>query len=412
MHILLLHQYFLEKDDPGGSRFNEMTQVWGNGGNKITVVAGMLNYVTGKIPSKYKGAWYHRSNYYDGVDVIRCRIPKNYNASYLGRLWAYVSFMLSSVWVGIFKAKDKYDILLITSPPMLLGISAYLLSKFKKVPFIFEVRDLWPESAIDTGVISNRLIISVAYWLERFFYQKAVLISVLTPAFQDLLITQKGVDPNKIVLIPNGSDFSFSDHLLSSFDAKDFRKTLGLNDQFVVTYVGAHGIANHLIQLIEAAELLRHSNVVFLLIGDGMEKKKLQSEALQKKLENVRFVDPVPKQEVFKYILASDLGVAVLKKVETFKTIYSNKTFDYMACKKPVLAAIDGITKDLITEANCGKFAEPENAQDIARIILDYMENPELAEFQGNNGYQYAKRHFDRMNLADQYIEYIKVASN
>jgi len=412
MKILLIHQYFLEKDEGGGSRFNEMTRVWQEEGHHITVLAGMVNYNTGKKPKRYQGKHFYKDlQFYENVDVIRCHVSESYNVNFLGRLWGYFSFMFSSIWGGLFKTKEKYDVILVTSPPLFVGMSAYILSKFKKIPFTFEVRDLWPESAIDTGVLTNKPIIRLAYAFEGFLYKKANLINVLTPAFKEKLI-EKEVPENKIVFIPNAADFSLAEKIQQNFDANLFKRELGLEEKFVITYVGAHGVANHLIQIIDAAELLTNVPVVFQLIGSGMQKQMLQNLVEEKKLTNVIFREPVAKTEVFKYILASDMGASVLKKVDTFKTIYSNKTFDYMSCEKPILLAIDGVSRDLVEKADCGIYVEPENPKEIANSILKiYTKRERLIEM-GKNGYAYAKEHFDRKKLANQYLEELKQTVN
>ncbi|WAC01084.1 glycosyltransferase family 4 protein [Lacinutrix neustonica] len=360
MRILLIHHAFLEKNDGGGSRFNEMTQVWANQGHEVSVLAGMVHYATGKKNTRYKGKYFHTDKqFYKGVDVYRCHVSESYNVSFLGRLWAYFSFVFSSIYAGLFKLHGKFDVILVTSPPLFVGITAYVLSFLKRTPFVFEIRDLWPESAIDTGVLQNKAIIKFAYWFEGFVYKRAKLINVLTPAFRDTLIKKKNVPKDKILFIPNAADFTPAESVQKEFDAIKFKTELNLHDKFVITYVGAHGVANHLIQLVDTAEKLTDTNVVFQLIGSGMEKEMLQKEALKRKLNNIVFRDPVSKAEVFKYILASDMGASVLKRVDTFKTIYSNKTFDYMSCKKPILLAIEGVSKQLIEDAKCGIFVEP-----------------------------------------------------
>lgn len=405
MHILLVHQYFLEKDDPGGSRFNEMTREWVEAGHKVTVISGMLNYLTGKTPAKYGGHRFFKETYQDNLTVWRCRVDENYNTNFFGRLKGYFSFVSNAIKAGRSKVEGKFDVLLVTSPPLFLGITAWRLSKILKVPYIFEVRDLWPESAIDTGVVSNPVIIRLAYALEAFIYKKAARINVLTPAFKKTLIEQKKISSSKISFIPNAADFALSDHLLETFDAKSFRQELGIDDRLVITYVGAHGVANHLDQILDAAELVQDTKVLFQLIGDGMRKPALMKMAKQRGLSNIVFRDSVPKQEVFKYILASDLGASVLKKVDTFKTIYSNKTFDYMACQKPVLLCIDGVSRELVANAQCGSYAEPENPVEIARVVRSYFDQPEKIRSEGLNGYHYAKKHFDRSVLANQYLK-------
>ncbi len=411
MRILLIHQYYLEKDDGGGSRFNQMTKIWSNSGHKITVIAGMVHYNSGKKPNRYKGRiTYKDLNFYKNVDVIRCYVSKNYNLNFLGRLFGYFSFLFSSIYAGIFKIKGNYDLILVTSPPLFLGISAYILSKIYKIPYVFEIRDLWPESAIDTGFLKNRFAIKFAYLLEDFIYSKSKLITVLTPAFKNILINKKKINKEKIIFIPNAADFSLIEKLKkkSNFNKSNFKKKLGLANKFVITYVGAHGVANHLIQLIDVAESLQNSNIVFQLIGSGMEKENLIKITKEKKLKNIIFREPVSKLNIFKYILSSDVGLSVLKKTDTFKTIYSNKTFDYMACKIPVLLLIDGVSKELVETAKCGVYAEPENTIDITKKVINISSlSKKKLKLMGINGYNYALNNFNRNNLSIKYLKYL-----
>ncbi len=405
MRILLIHQYFLEKNDGGGSRFNEMTRMWSEQGHEITVLSGMIHANKSEKRKEYKRKHFVHKQH-NKVSVWRCHVSELYNVNFLGRLWGYFSFVFSSIWAGLFKTKGKYDIILVTSPPLFLGFTALALSWFKRTPFVFEIRDLWPESAIDSGIVTNKYIIKFSYWFEGYIYRKAKLINVLTPAFRKNLIEKKHVPKEKIIFIPNAADFSLSDELLENFNVDEFRKQHRFTDKFVITYVGAHGVANHLIQMIDAAEKFQHTNLIIQLIGDGMKKNDLIQEVEKRKLDNVRFVSSVPKKEVFKYILASDMGASVLKKTDTYKTIYSNKTFDYMACKKSVLLLIDGVSRELVEKADCGIYAEPENIDDIVSKIKTVMNEWDVATLKtkGENGYRFAKKNFDRTVLAKKYI--------
>ncbi|GLU50906.1 glycosyltransferase family 4 protein [Dyadobacter frigoris] len=406
MRILLIHQFFLEDNEGGGSRWNEMSRIWTEAGHEVTVLAGMTHYM-GNVKSNYDGKYFHISKNRDFVKVIRCHVSSG-DKGFLSRIWSFLSFVFSGIFAGIFLAKEKYDMIIVTSPPLFVGLIAIFLSWWKNIPFVFEVRDLWPESAIDTGVLKNKYLIHFSFCFEKLIYRKAKRICVLTPAFQEILIREKHINADKIICIPNGADFIFSDKLLTSFDSHSFRKVHNLEDKFVITYVGAHGISNHLIQVLETAELLLDTKVIFLLIGNGAEKEDLIKESNHRKLTNVRSIGSVSKSEVFNYILASDIGLSVLKKTGIFKTIYSNKTFDYLSCKKPVLMAIDGISRQLIEEADAGLFVEPENPKDFAQKIRFYLNNPDIAKRQGENGYTFVKNHFDREVLAKVYLNYIR----
>jgi glycosyltransferase involved in cell wall biosynthesis len=407
MRILLLHQYFLEEDDSGGSRWNEMTKTWTEAGHDVVVLAGMMHANGSEKRQEYKGKHFVMKKQ-DKVTVWRCHVSESYNKSFAGRLWGYFSFMFSAMWAGLFKVKGKFNIVVVTSPPLFVGLSAYVISRSKRIPFVFEVRDLWPESAIDTGVLTNKAIIKISFWFEKFIYKKAKLINVLTPAFYNTLLNIKKVPEKKLIMIPNAADFSLSEKLLNQFDRTSFRKKMNLEGKFVITYVGAHGIANHLQQVLEAGKKLEDTPVLFLLIGQGMEKQKLKKMAVDMNVKNVRFIDSVPKKEVFKYILASEMGASVLKKVDAFKTVYSNKTFDYMSCKKPVLMAIDGVSRQLVEDAKCGVYVEPENADEYNKLIRIYLNDTNRLNREGVNGYDYAKINFDRNRLAIKYINEIE----
>lgn len=407
MRILLLHQYFLEENDPGGSRWNEMTKTWTSLGHDVTVIAGMVHANGLEKRAEYKGKYFVKKKQGE-VNVHRTHVSESYNSGFLGRLWGYFSFMFSSLWAGMFKVKGKFDVVIVTSPPLFVGISGYFISRFIKAPTVFEIRDLWPESAIDTGVLNNKWIIKIAYAVERFLYKKAELINVLTPAFYNALRDKKNINTSKIIMIPNAADFSLSEDILTTFDRDSFRKQHSLEGKFVITYVGAHGVANHLEQILQAGKALEDTNVLFLLIGQGMEKARLIKLAEKMEVKNVRFIDSVPKKEVFKFIIASEMGASVLKRLDTFKTVYSNKTFDYFSCKKPILMAIDGISRELVEASKAGTYVEPQNTFEFNRIVREYLNNPQRLEEEGESGYLYAKQNFDREVLARRYLIEIK----
>ena len=172
----------MEENDPGGSRWNEFAKNWTEQGYNITVIAGMIHYNSSEKSPEYKRRYFKQKQQGD-VTVWRCHVSESYNKNFTGRLWGYFSFMFSSLWAGIVKIKGKYDVVIVTSPPLFVGFSGYVISRIKRMPFVFEVRDLWPESAIDTGVLKNKFIIKLAYKFETFIYKKAALVNVLTPAF-------------------------------------------------------------------------------------------------------------------------------------------------------------------------------------------------------------------------------------
>lgn len=408
MRILLIHQHFLTKNGSGGSRFNEMTRVWADMGNEITVISGMIYHNSGKKYPEFVGKLFCKEKYSQNVEVIRCHDSNESQKNFLTRLWVYFSFVITGTYAALFLTKKKYDIVIASSPPLTIGIISCVYKFFKKTPYVFEIRDLWPESAIDTGVLNNNFLIKCAFLLEKKFYNDALLINVLTPAFREKLIEGKKISENKIIYIPNAADFLISEEVVSNFDYEKNRKKLNWLDKIVCIYVGAHGVANHLMQIVEVAEKLQDYPFHFVLIGDGMQKKILMEECLRRNLGNVEFIDPVSKRLVFNYILSADIGLSVLKKVDTFKTVFSNKTFDYMACKKPVMMLIDGVSRQLVETAKCGFYVEPENIDQFKEklIVFSKLTQSQKQEL-GNNGYEYAKANFSREEIAKKYLNKI-----
>lgn len=408
MRIILLHQYFLGKNDSGGSRWNEFASFFSKkAGFVIDVIAGNIHYATGKkiLPN----SWLNTEIVDKDITLHRTWTYSGYNSNFIGRVIGYLSYTFSSLIKALFLKKP--DIYIVTSPSIFVGITAIIVSKIKRAPFIFEVRDLWPESAVATGVLNNKFLLNILYWLEYRLYKYSKKIVVLTPAFKENIEKRFPEFIGKIEIITNGADFSIMGKEHRGFE---LREKFGWNNKKIFTYLGAHGIANDLMQVVEAAKAFKDNNeVLFVLIGDGMQKKLLKEKAKEYELTNIEFIDSVPKHEVADYVNASDVCMAILKKTDTFKTVYPNKVFDYMSCKKPVFITIDGITKDLIETSNCGLYAEPENLEEFQAVVEKFinMSDDEL-KILGENGYSYVKEHFDREKLAERYIDVIKEAVN
>lgn len=405
MKILIIHQYFLRDDQGGGSRFNQFVRYFAGKGHEVTVIAGMVHYNTGKKPQEYKGRFKVIEEYCPGARIIRTHVSEAYNKSFFGRLWAYFSFTVSSSLVAL--REKKHDLILVTSPPLSVGITGLLVKALKRIPFIFEIRDLWPESAIDTGVITNPMLIKFSYWLEKQCYKYADLINVLTPAFAEHLQKKKNVSDQKLIFIPNGADL---DIFAPGPKMNWVREMYQLQDKFIITYLGAHGVANHLITLVETANKLRDFSMIhFLLIGDGMEKEMLIKAANSYGLTNITFVESQPKGKVVDFCNAADVCTAVLQKNDTFKTVYPNKVFDYMSCAKPIVLGIDGVARALVEEARAGIFVEPENTDQMAEMILTLYRHPELCDQYGKQGREYVVKNFSRESLAHRYMEVLEV---
>lgn len=226
----------------------------------------------------------------------------------------------------------------------------------------------------------------------------------LTPAFEQVLIKQKGVSNDRCTTLSNGADLELTHSLLADFDRVVFRNKYQLNDRFWIIYTGAHGAANGLMTVIDAAEAMRHEPVGFLLLGDGSEKARLQAEVHRRGLVNIRFLPAMPKPETLGWIAAADAGLVIMQPLPIFKTMLSAKLFDYLACRKPVLTAIDGLTRQLAEDHKFGLFIDPENPASWHKQICLYIAQPTLVAHLGANGYAYARQNADRTALAHRYL--------
>lgn len=405
MNIVVVHQHYLFPGEPGGSRFNELARLWSEMGHRVTVIAGTLNYTTGHVPRRYRGRWLTREH--DGpVTVWRAHVPATYTRSYAGRMWAFFGFTLSATTAALRIARA--DVVVATSPPLIAAIPGYALSRLRRVPLVFEVRDLWPESAVTTGVLRREgLLTRVLYALERFACRAAARVNVLTPAFRDDIV-KRGLAPlEKIVFVPNGADL---DIFKPGPRDNEARAELGWGDRFVVMYAGAHGRANALRQLVEAADLLRDEpRILIACVGDGPERAALAAEAQRRGLANIAFHGAQPKERMAAIVNACDVGAAVLQRNPTFRTVYPNKVFDYMACERPTLLAIDGVARDLVCgEARAGVFAEPEDPRALAAAIRALERDPEGRRAMGRSGREWVVKNASREALARRYASILE----
>lgn len=407
MRILIFYQLYLQAVDSGGSRFNQFAKYWADAGHEVTVITGQTNYHTGHRPSRYHGALCIEEQ--DGkVRVLRAYTPSNLHKGWVGRALYSLSFMLSASWATLRK-KSAADVIIASSPPLTVAIPGILASSLYKAPMIFEVRDLWPESAVALGVLEEgSLIVKLLYFLERLAYRKAVVVNVLTPAMREDLLRRNLKQGDQIACIPNAADLDLFDG--QGEENGRLRAEVGWReDDFVVLYTGAHGVAQYIEQLLDAAELLqREVKIRLVTLGDGARRSWLIQEAQRRQLHNVQLIGAVPKKDMPMWIKASDVGLAMLKPALTNETVYPTKIFDYMACRKPTLVMIGGIARKLIEEAKGGFYVEPGNPQQLAEAILYLRDHPEVCRQMGNNGRAYVERHFSRYELAQGYEEILR----
>lgn len=389
MHILLIHQIFIRPEDAGGTRHYEFAWHLVHTGHKVTVLAGTRSYLDdSQIPSGMKEV------IEPDFEVIRCRVSGSVHKSFVSRSLGFFSFMLSSFWQGL-KIRGV-DVVYGTSPPLFQAPSAWALAFLKRVPFVFEVRDLWPYFAVAVGVLTSKPLIWLAEVVERFLYRHANLMVVNSPGFIEH-VQERGA--GRVEMIPNGVDPSmfFPDERSTAR-----RREWGFDDRFLVLYAGAHGLSNDLGVLLDAAEKLKERrDIGFVLLGAGKEKPALIEKVHRLGLDNVHFADPVPKSEMADVLAAADACTAVLKPIEAYKTTYPNKVFDYMAAGRPVLLAIDGVIREVVERADAGLFSPPGDPDALARNVLRLAGDRQSASAMGLRGRQYVEEKFNRVDQAE-----------
>ncbi|HEY9231679.1 MAG TPA: glycosyltransferase family 4 protein, partial [Blastocatellia bacterium] len=401
MRVLLIHQAFVGPDEPGSTRHYELAKSAAARGIDFTVVASRLSYLTGRRTIANEAQVTEEN--LQGVRVLRAYAYPSLHRSFAWRVVSFLSFMLSSLRAA-WRA-GRVDLVMGTSPPIFQALSAWLVAFARRRPLLLEIRDLWPEFAIDMGVLRNGVLIFLSRRLERFLYRRAAHLLVNSPAYRDYLIS-KGVPPDKITCIANGTD-----PLMFDPDAKgaSLREALGLGDKFVVTYAGALGLANDVEVILRAAARLREdSQIHFLLVGDGKQRPHLESLARRLNVANVTFTGARPKSAMPELLAASDACVATLKDVAMFRTTYPNKVFDYMAAGRPTVLAIDGVIRRVIEAAAGGVFVPPGDDAMLADAVRALSADRERAAEMGQRARAYVVEHFDRRRQADDFAALLR----
>jgi colanic acid biosynthesis glycosyl transferase WcaI len=402
--ILYVSQYFPPEMGAPAARASELARHWARMDHEVTVLTGFPNHPTGVVPEEWRPRL-HRLRYsetVDGVRVVRTWLWPLPNRKAHERIRNYLSFCLSSAISGL--TLRKPDVVIATSPQLLCALSGWWLAFWKRVPFVFEVRDLWPESLAAVGAGSEgTLLHRILGAIAGFLYRHAERIVVVTPAFKAHLIRYWNVPGEKISIVENGVE---TDLFLPNASAMNLRRHLGLEDRFLICYIGTMGNAHGLDTLIAAAEELRTSmpNAMFLVIGEGAEKQRIVELATAHGLANLQFLGQQPREQIPAYVSAADLCLVMLKKTELFKTVIPTKLLEYMACARPVIVAVDGQARQIIEEADAGVFVEPENHSALAKAIIDLAQDQEHRLRMGTNGRQYIVNKLSRKKTAQDYI--------
>ncbi len=448
MKILYVSQYFPPEMGAPSARAAELARHWAEAGHEVSVLTGFPNHPTGLVPEEWRPRLhrlvYHeqicqerrqtsdlrpqtldlrrqasgprsevRSPKSDGrVDVFRTWLWPLPNRKARERMRNYTSFCISAAVRGL--TLPRPDVIIATSPQLLVALAGWWLSFARRgarqIPFVFEVRDLWPESLAAVGIGNEDSLLHRALGaVAGFLYDRADRIVVVSPAFREHLIKRWQVPAEKIAVVENGVETDLFAPLSQAAN-DELRRQLGVAGKFLVCYVGTMGMAHGLETLLDAASQLQQQNpdVRFLLIGEGAEKERIQALAQSRGLASIAFLDQQPREKIPAFISASDACVVLLKKTDVFKTVIPTKMLEFMSSARPVILAVEGQAQQIVEEAGAGIVIEPENARALAAAIVQLAADHELGRALGRKGREYIVRYLSRGQTAEKYIEVLR----
>ncbi|MBN2582456.1 MAG: glycosyltransferase family 4 protein [Planctomycetes bacterium] len=398
MHLVYIHQHFCTNEGSSGTRSYDIARHLAAQGHRVTMVSGISDSCGVERPAWYRLFMRRRM---EGFDVIFCNVFYSNKLKPWRRTWSFCWFAVLAALRGLFLR--KVDLIFATSTPLTVGIPGYLLSKLHWAPFVFEVRDIWPESLVRSGwVTEKKLSIRLMAGLEAFVYKRACKILVVSPGFEVRLV-ERGVPAEKLKTIPLGAD---GDLFREVTPDESFREQYGLQGKFVAIYTGAHGKANGLDYILDAAERSKdRPEIAYVLLGSGSERDRLREEARSRGLTNVVFADAVSKVRLPGILAVCQVGLMILKDIGEPRPVLPNKIFDYMFMGMPAVVNFAGPTWDMVQEEECGLFADPLHPESLADCVARLMGDCELARRLGENGRQAARGKYDRGIIADQLAE-------
>lgn len=397
MKILFLTDNFYPEVNAPASRTYEHAREWVKAGHEVTVITCVPNFPKGKVFNGYKNKLWQKEAI-DGIEVIRVWSYIAANRGFVRRTLDFISFSVTSFFAGLFV---KADVIVATSPQFFTALSGRTLSFWKRVPWIMEVRDLWPESIKTVGAMKDNLFIRYFEWEEMRCYRSAKTIVVVTDSFKRTL-TARGIDEAKIKVVKNGVDKEMFKPVPKD---EALIGELGLEGKKIIGYIGTHGMAHKLDFILDCARNMQGRNDFhFLFIGAGAERESLLAKKEREGITNVTMLDSVPKDQVVRYISILDLSLINLRKSELFKTVIPSKMFENAGMQIPIIMGVQGEAQEMLEEYGAGLCFEPENEVDFNAKLQQLLSDPDLYGRCRTGGAEMS-RDYDRKALADKMLE-------
>lgn len=407
MNILFLTDNFYPESNAPAKRTLEHCKEWSRQKHNITIITGVPNFPKGKVFDGYKNKIYQSEIIYD-LKIKRVWTFISSNEGFFLRIFDYISFLISSFFCGIFS--KKHDIIIATSPQFFTLLSGYFISLIRRTSLVLEIRDLWPESIVTVGAMSDKsMAIKVLKKISLFLYKKSDLIICVTKSFKKDLIS-RGINHKKIKVVENG--FDLTKNLKPSLSIKEVEKKFKLSqNKFYVSFIGTIGMA-HGLEIVLNAALKVNDNVEFLIIGEGAKKTFLKNEVKKRKIKNIKFIDNLNWQEIVNINQLINIHLVHLKKDVEFKKVIPSKIFESMALKKPIIMGVDGESREIVNNAECAFNIEPENFNELVNIINTARADYTSLENMGEKGYNFLKKNFSRKILSNKMIKYLESVIN
>jgi glycosyltransferase involved in cell wall biosynthesis len=404
MHILYVSPYFPPEPGAPSARVSELARAWVEAGHEVTVLTGMPNHPTGIIHAGYRGKSFLEEDFH-GARVLRTWIYAAPNRGRVRRSLAFASFAASAVAWGQLRLR-RPDVIVATSPQFLSAVAGYAIAQLRRTPFVFEVRDLWPESIVAVGALpSGHWIVRLLEKMEVHLYEAAQQIVVVTDSFRGRL-AERGIPNEKIAVIKNGVD-------LERFTPRgrdtDLRNRLGFGARFVVSYVGTLGMAHGLDAVLDVAkQLCEDGDIRFLFVGDGAERKRLEARASSEGIDNVTFLGSLPRDAMNEVYATSDVCLVPLRKAALFQTVIPSKIFEIFGMARPIILSVEGEAREIVAASKGGVFVPPEDVAGMRDAIVMLSKDRDLCARMGELGRQFVERTFDRQRLANDYLRVLE----